>query len=226
MKRTFLLMILTVIIPSFAFGRINGKKRTENHQSLFVIRPGEEELTDEMIESYYYPGDNGLTSQKKKKDNGPDWKKYEIRFDGSLSKGIGGMKDTNGNYHIAALYHYSPEWCFGTATGLYYSVGPYATHGVPLLAVADYTLKGYMGFTPYVEAYGGYVIGFKNASQDCCAPNFGLFGTKVGISYNIYKGVNIRLAINFFNTTDNSSKKHGDTGESCIGPCGSIGYRF
>lgn len=225
MKNTILLMTLLFVIPCFTFGRDNSKKKNDNHESMFVIRPGEETIDDEDIDSYYYPGENGIAPLKKKKDNGPDWKYYEIRFDGSLSKGIGGMKDTNGNYHISALYHYSPEIAFGAGTGLYYSVGPYATHGVPLLAMVDYNLKSYLGFTPYFEAYGGYMIGFRNASHHGTIPSFGIFGAKAGISYNIYKSFHIRLGVNFFNTT-NCHKVSEDTAESCIGPFGSIGYRF
>lgn len=226
MKKTILLMIVFSIIPIFAFGRGPGKKKTDNHQTMLVIRPGEEMDDEEQINTYYYPGENGIKAQKKKKDYGANWKSYEIRLDGAVSKGIGDKNDTNGSYHIAGLYHYSPKLALGAGTGLYYSVGPYATHGVPLIAIIDYNIKDFKGLCPFIEGYGGFVIGFKNASLDCCAPNYGLFGVKVGLLYNINKTFSIRFAANFFNTTDNNSSKHGNTAESCVGPCGSIGYRF
>lgn len=226
MKNTIVLMILIAIIPSFLLGRTKDKAKNTEHSAMFVIQPGEEMDEEEDLVHEYYPGDNGIKTLKKTKDNGQNWKWWEIRFDGSLAKGLGEMSDTNGSYHLSGLYHYSPEFAFGAATGLYYSVGPFATHSVPLLALADYNFPSYMGFTPYVEAFGGLLIGFKNASLGGDAPNCGIFGIKGGIAYNLYKSIQIRFAINYFNTTDNRSKKHGNTAESCIGPCGSIGYRF
>ncbi len=225
MKRTIFLVMLITILPIFSFGRSKDKQKKADHSTIFVIRPNEEMADEESIIANYYPGENGLKVTRKAKDNGNDWKWWEVRFDGCIAKGLG-ESDTNANYHFAGLYHYSSEFAFGAATGLYYSVGPVATNSVPVIALADYYFKSYMGFTPYLEAYGGYLIGFKNASMDCCAPNCGIFGLKAGISYNIYKTLNIRLAINYFNTTDNKSSKHENIAESCIGPCGSIGYRF
>ena len=225
MKKTIFFLMMLAVIPNFAFARALGKATKDNHLSMLVIRPGEDIPEEDQVIFDYYPGENGLN--KKKKFRNTNYGKHEIRIDASLSKAVGNSADANGNYHLGYVYHTSKHFAFGGATGLYYSVGKYATHSVPLLVLADYYFPSFSGITPYAEAYGGYMIGFRNADdKNSDAPNCGIMGMKVGLSYNIYKKFHIRIAFNFFHTTDNGSTLHSETAETCIGPCGSIGYRF
>jgi len=226
MIKNILLTIIITFIPIIVQGKGHNKNKINQSASIEYLTDDDSTVDEDNILSNYYPGNNGLNNGKRSSRSQTGLNMWELRIEGSLSKGIGGTSDTNANYHIGGNYHYNQRIAFGAATGLYYSVGPCATHSVPIIGTVDYKIAEIKDFTPFIEGYGGYLIGIKNTTMQCCAPSCGIYGAKAGITYKFTKKLDISISINYFNITQSSNEKHCNTAESCVGPSGYIGYRF
>lgn len=160
---------------------------------------------------------------------------YEIRLSGGIYKGIGEFVDTNAGAQIAGVYNLNFNWGIGLETGYYYSATPFGVDFVPAIGLVDYYFDNLNGFVPYLELYGGYMIGVRQGlfkidpdtkKKDLSHPNCGMIGGKIGVSYTFKGKIALSVAVDYYHTMENSHKLYGNTSVSCLGPSGSICYKF
>lgn len=154
---------------------------------------------------------------------------FELRLTGGLYKGIGEFVDTNASMVVEGVFNVNHDWGFGVETGLVYSATRYGVNFIPVVGLVDFYLDPMGGFVPFCEFYGGALIGIGHSAvidKDKSNPNCGIIGGKLGCAYNFKCNISLRAAVDYFHTMDNGHKTYGDTSVSCLGPSGSICYKF
>lgn len=237
MKKLFLL-ILTAL-PTFILAQ-------ENSSQSFVIdyNPNGAAAAEPFEE--YYPGDYKIPIERNKCER-KCASKFELLLGAGVMESLGDIHETNGQLYATLLYHFNPNFAAGIATGYYHSVGRYYSRHIPLEIVIDCDIPEaeFWGFTPYVEAYCGMLIGTAvrdRINNDNDAPTCVMFGARAGLSYNLYnlseyypsladkhwlKNFRVRGAINFLHINDDDdSKTYSKMSENCIGAMASLGYTF
>ena len=237
MKKLFLLIITA--LPTLCLAQEN------NSQSFTIDYNPNGAPTVEPFEEYY-PGDYKIPIERNKSER-KCASKFELLLGVGVTESIGDIHETSGQLYATMLYHFTADFAAGIATGYYHSVGRYYSRHIPLEIVLDYDIHAaeFWGFTPYVEAYGGSLIGTAvkdRIDDDSDAPTCAMFGARCGLSYNLYslseyypslankhwlKNFRVRGAINYLHINDcNNSKTYSKMSENCIGVIANLGYTF